>query len=303
MPDRRSFHVRVPATAANLGPGFDCIGIALDIWNEVDFSFSGKTGFTINVEGEGQNSLPVDESNLIFRVMKEVASASSKSLPDNISIHCENHIPVASGLGSSSAAVVAGVLAVRNIFDLDMNEADLINTAYAFEGHADNVAACVRGGLTLALETADGFITEKIPVFPIKVVIAVPDYNLSTRDARKALPSKVSMQNAVFNIGHASLLSYVLHSGKFTLLQTAMQDRIHQDYRLELIPGAREALSAAIDSGAAGTALAGAGPSVLAFANTSLDKIGASMQAAFANKGISSSVLITEKTDHGANID
>ncbi|BBB48356.1 homoserine kinase [Pelolinea submarina] len=293
--------VRVPATTANLGPGFDCLGLALDIWNEVQFTPVEK-GYSVEIEGEGARQLARDRSNLIFQAAEKLFKLEGVAFPTGLSLRCRNAIPISSGLGSSASAIITGLLGARRMLKSSISNANLLSLAADFEGHADNVAACLMGGLVAAVRTENGWLAEKIPMQPLHAVIVLPDIQLSTQQARAALPDTISRTDAVTNIGRAVLLVNALRDGHRDLFRTAMQDCLHQPYRLDLMPGASDALQAAYDAGAYGAALSGAGPSLLAFADERFEEIGKTMQNAFTAKGIDSRIFITYSTNVGAAI-
>lgn len=298
MTEPKSVTLRVPATTANLGPGFDCLGLALDIWNEVIFKLDGE-GINVQIEGEGANHLPRDERNLILRAAARLYERAGVSFPKGIQLHCRNAIPTSSGLGSSASAVIAGLCAARKLLDSPISDIELLALAAEFEGHADNAAACLLGGLVIVIKAKEGWIAEKVPMQPLKAVIVLPEIKLSTRQARAALPKNISRKDAVANIGRTALLVHALREGRKGLLKQAMYDSLHQPYRLKLIPGAKEALKAAYNTGAYGVALSGAGPSLIAFGDENLEAIGQAMQGAFTKKGISSKIYITASTASG----
>ena len=300
MPERKSVLVKVPATTANLGPGFDCLGLALDIWNEVTFSISGSS-LIIDIEGEGSDLLPRDSSNLIYRCMQTLAAQAAHNLPNGLQIRCKNRVPVASGLGSSSSAVIAGLLGAKSLLNLQISDYDLLKTALTFEGHSDNTAACLFGGLTITVFSESELIIKKIAIKPINAVIALPEVTLSTHQSRAALPETVHMKNAVFNIGRTALLINALQESNYDYLKFAMQDSLHQPFRMHLIPGAEAAISAAMGAGALGAALSGAGPGIIAFLANGNPKIGDSMTRAFNQAEISSRIFSTTSTNQSAN--
>ncbi len=291
--------VKVPASAANLGPGFDCLGLALDIWNQVSFRPT-DSGVSITIEGEGVEELPLDYSNLILRAAERLFEKEGKKFPKGIEIECRNHVPVSSGLGSSSAAVIAGLLGAKKILNSTISNQDMLELAVEFEGHADNVAACLLGGLVIATSSTNGWIAEKIPIQPLHLVVVLPNVNLSTRQARAALPQTVNYHDAVSNLANTALLVHALREGRKDLLYSAMQDSLHQPYRLSLIPGAEQAIHAAYDAGAYGAALSGAGPSLFAFGDEKLEKIGEAMQAEFESRNIPSRAFHISSTEQGA---
>ena len=280
MAEHQSVLVRVPATTANLGPGFDCLGLALDIWNEIEFSVSGDS-LSISIEGEGSDSLPKDASNLIYQCMLALSNRASCPLPAGLHIKCRNSIPVSSGLGSSAAAVIAGLLGAKALLNLQIEDQELLKLALPFEGHADNISACLLGGLTISVVTPENLIVKNLSIEPLHVVIALPDIRMSTHQARAALPTSIAMHDAVFNIGSTALTVAALLEGDYENLRIAMQDHLHQPYRFGLIPGAEAAISAALAAGAYGAALSGAGPSVIAFVNQDHQKVTKNIQRAF----------------------
>jgi homoserine kinase len=262
----KSFSVHVPATTANLGPGFDCLGLALDLWNTITFTCV-KNQPLISIEGEGKGVLKEDESNLIIRTAKQLAASYGLSLPKNLHINCQNNIPTSSGLGSSASAVIAGLAGAREMLGLDIKDDALLQTAAQIEGHADNVSACLYGGLTLTGNEKGKFISNKLDMQPLTAIIVVPNFSLSTEAARKILPTQVPLRDSADNIYRAVKLVQILEVGKYDQLKSVMSDNLHQNYRLPHLPGAQEAMQSANDAGAYGSCLSGAGPSVIAFSN------------------------------------
>ena len=301
MAEKTSVTLHVPATTANLGPGFDCLGLALDLWNEVTVSLEGQ-GINIEIQGEGQETLAKDDSNLIFQAFSLAARKFGVDIPKGISIVCRNRIPISSGLGSSSSAIIAGLIAARSLFSLNMSDQQLLEIGLELEGHADNIAACLLGGLVIVIKDGEALITQKIKINHILVTIALPQVQLSTRQARKVLPDQYSRQDAVFNIGRTAALISALISGDYTYLRSSMEDRIHQPYRLGLIPGAQAALDAAYEAGALGAALSGAGPSLIAFHSTADNRILIEMQKSFDQEKIPVRLFSTSTIDAGAYI-
>ncbi len=251
------FRVRVPATSANLGPGFDCFGLALDLCNEVVVD-TETTGVTW--EGEGGSELATDGSDSISAAVATVAIESGVGLPP-FGIHGVNRIPLARGLGSSAAATVAGVAVADRLLDLSLAVSDVVRFAAALEGHPDNVAAAALGGLTLAYE---GGIVRLDPSPDLRPVVFVPDdLRLATSEARAALPETVSRADAVFTIGRAAI-AVVAFTADPAMLPEALKDRVHQPYRLPLVPQVNELFRHLREAGVA-VCVSGAGPSLLAF--------------------------------------
>lgn len=301
MEKAKSVLVRVPATTANLGPGFDCLALSLDLWNEIEFSVVGNS-LSIEIEGEGADLLPRDSNNLIYKCMLSLAEHTSTRLPPGIHIKCINRIPVSSGLGSSAAAVIAGFLGAKALLGISINDHDLLNLALKYEGHADNISACLLGGLVISVLSEDEIVTRKIPIQPLQAVIALPDIKISTRQARSVLPDSITLKDAVFNIARVGLLIDSLKGGNYDSLILAMQDRLHQSFRFGLLPGAEEAINGALEAGVFGAALSGAGPSVIAFIKENDQVVPKKFSRAFNTAGIASRIINTISTNQGAQV-
>jgi len=284
--------IRVPASTANLGPGFDCLGLALDIWNETSFRLTGDS-LSIEIAGEGENLLARNRSNLIFRAFSETLEKNSLTVPAGLRIFCKNEIPVSSGLGSSATAVITGIYAANSLFNLHLSKSEIFNLSVGYEGHGDNLAASLEGGLVLVFLARSEFHIRRIEIRSMPAVICIPEIQLSTHEARSILPKTYSSGDVVFNISHTALLVNAFCQQDHSILGTAMQDRIHQPYRLALIPGAEKAIQAANSSGASGVALSGAGPGLIAFCKGNEALIAKAMQTAFKQEGIRSKIIIT----------
>jgi homoserine kinase len=297
------FLVRTPATVANLGPGFDCLGLALDLWNEMEISTMGDH-LHISIEGEGCDILPRDESNTIYRAMHSFALRQGKTLPAGIQIRCFNKIPLGSGLGSSSAAAVAGILAAAALLDVPDNKEAQLDFATQIEGHSDNVTPCLLGGLTISLIDKDRVVAKQIQIHPFPLVIVTPAFDFPTKTARAALPETIAHKDAVFNLARVVLLAEVLKIGDFDLISLAVEDRLHQPYRIPLVPGAAAAISAARDAGAVAVVLAGAGPGLLAFVrdNVNKNKIAEAMVDAFRQVGLNTRTYSPSISIDGASV-
>lgn len=295
--------VTVPATTANLGPGFDCLGLALGLTNTVTFTAVDATTATtsITITGEGANHLPRDGSNLVLRAAEVVFDGVGER-PSTLHIHQHNNIPVGSGLGSSAAAVLGGMLAANGLLGSPLSQEDVLHLAIDMEGHPDNVAPALYGGLVLSVRSHDNWHIEAIAIPPLQVVYVLPDFDFPTAAARAALPAHVPLADAVFNAGRVGLLVRALTAGDFAALATAMQDRLHQPYRIPLVPGLAQALQAAQAAGAASAAISGAGPSVVAFAATGHEKIVTAVTAVFAEAGLHSRAWILPVAQHGAEV-
>lgn len=293
----------MPATTANIGPGFDCLGLALDLWNEVTFTLGGE-GVAVTVEGYDSPSLPHDERNLVARAFLRLVEEAGAAAPAGLHIHCHNRVPMSSGLGSSSTAIVAGLLGGDVLIGGTSGRERLLELAAEMEGHPDNVAAALLGGLTIAVQTGDGLLTKKILVPEVHVALAVPDLPFSTDAARAALPAAVSMQDAVFNLQRTPLVVEALRTADYDLLSQVMDDRLHQAARLRAIRGGRAAWAAAQEAGSAAVAVSGSGPSLIAFVRRPSDapRIARVMSEAFAAEGVSALPLGLAVTASGATV-
>ncbi len=297
-----SVTVRVPGTTANCGPGFDTIGIACTIYNELTLTLSDQGGFTLSVEGEGSGSIPTNDRNIALLSVRAVLRQVNKHY-GGIDIKMNNNIPLARGLGSSAAAIVAGLVAANAATGGKLSKEELLALATAQEGHPDNVAPAIFGGITISMMDKDKPQSLRfIPPAPLKMVVAVPEFGLSTKAARQVLPRAVSLQDAVFNVSRAALLVGALCQGQLGFLRQALEDRLHQPYRLKLIPGMSDVLDAAIDKGALGAALSGAGPCLIAFTQQNADVIGDAMVAAFARHNVKAGYLDLNIDPEGAKV-
>ncbi len=276
---QKAFTVHVPATTCNIGPGFDCIGLALNLWNEAAFSFETE-GLSISVQGYSSSDIPAPENNLIYKTFAEYCRHNGKSVPRDLQIECNNRIPMGSGLGSSATAILTGLLAADTWLETGLSKAELLKIAAKIEGHPDNSAPAIYGGLVGIAMDEDVICEQSFPVAAWNTVIVVPHIDLPTKVARKALPEKVPLKDAIFNIGHAILVMRALENGDENLLRFAMRDRLHQPYRIPLITGSDALIKAAEDAGAAAAGLSGAGPGIIAFTMSGTDLILAKMKEA-----------------------
>lgn len=276
--------VQVPATIANLGPGFDSLALALQLHNLLAAELADR-GIEIQIEGEGSDRLPIDRHNLIASSAQALADRQGIRL-SGLRLTCHNHIPLASGLGSSAAAVVAGLLAADALLDTHLSTAELLGLAGELEGHLDNSAAALLGGLVVVGPGGEHPVFHRIQPAITRLAVVVPTLDLPTQQMRQVLPQQVSLADAAFNIGRTALTVEALRIGDFALLAEATQDRLHQQVRLQHILGFAEAESAARQAGAAAVVLAGAGPGLAAFGDAELEPIAEAMSAAFNGAGI-----------------
>ena len=297
MTDRLT--VRVPATTANMGPGFDCLAMALDIWNTVNVEL-GQDGFEI--VGEGADTLERGRSNLVARSFRVPFERSGRQTP-RARFACENGIPLARGLGSSSAAVVAGLLAGNELCGRPMSEADLLDLAVDIEGHPDNVSAALFGGCQIVVGEDGSFAASPVPIpRRLKAVVYVPDVPMPTSRARSLLSKRVDRGDAVYNLGRVALLVKSFATGELSSLPTATEDRLHQPARQKMFPPMKVILRAAMDAGALGAFLSGAGSSVVALATGREVTIGYEMAEAASKAGVTGTFRVTQPSERGAHV-
>jgi homoserine kinase len=255
--------IRVPASSANLGPGFDSFALALPLLAE--FELRPAKAWSVAVDGDGQG-IPAGDDNLFVVAARATAKAAGREL---VAQHVTQRsaIPIARGLGSSAAAIVGGAVAANALLGEPFDRRTLLRIASEVEGHADNVAAALYGAFTVALPDDGGPVATRL-VFPRtwRICLLIPGRPLSTEEARAILPSQVSRDDAVFNVAHAAALIAAVMRSDGALLALAMADRLHQPARTKLVPALGEIIAAAREAGAFGAALSGAGPSVLAVA-------------------------------------
>jgi homoserine kinase len=289
--------VKVPATTANMGPGFDCLGMALDIWNHVTVEV-GASG--IEVSGEGADSLPTDDSNLVYQGFRTALIEAGRPVPQ-VRLVCRNEIPLGRGLGSSSAALIGGLVAGNELCGRPLDQATLLDLAANIEGHPDNVAPALLGGCQIGVWHDRRLVTSNVPVPDgLTAVIFIPEVEMATDDAREVLEDRVARQDAVYNIGRVAMLVRAMYTGDFSTLAIATDDRLHQPARQSMFPAMKNIFRAAIGAGALGVFLSGAGSSVLALAKGRELTIGYEMADAASNSGLNGTVRITTPTDQGA---
>lgn len=263
---KQTVWIQVPASTANLGPGFDSLGMALNLYAWIGMGFTDRT--EIHVYGNHLEGILTDKSNLIYKVAQQVFKKAG--LPEQeLYIEMASDIPLTRGLGSSASAIVGALYAANTLIGYKLSRDELFQMASKLEQHPDNVGASLFGGIIAAYW--DGERAEYIRLHPheqLEALVAIPDFQLSTSKARNVLPTEIRMKEAVFNIGHASLLVAALATRNLPMIRHAMKDCLHQPYRAPLIPGMERILREAVDHGALGAALSGAGPTMLALVDT-----------------------------------
>ena len=295
----QSATIKIPATSANMGPGFDCLGIALDICNSVSVQ-TGARGFEIS--GYGADDLPRDSSNMVLASVERVFAELDEPIPD-LRVVCHNDIPTARGLGSSSAALVGGLTAGNALAGGRLSQDDLLRIAADIEGHPDNVAPALHGGMRIAALEDDGsVVSAPVPVPPeLSAVLYIPAVPMPTEEARGLLGAEVPRADAVFNIARAALLVRAMATGDLRHLRTATQDRLHQPARQTIFFPMNNIIRAALGAGALGAFLSGAGSTVLALAVEKEFTIGYEMADAAAKSGLDGEIRITKPTALGAH--
>lgn len=300
----RSFSVRVPASSSNLGAGFDCFSLALQLYLTVRARVVPGASAICRVSSSGEGSTsgllsPADD-NLIFRAMSFAAERESWNLPP-VRLDVHNELPLGRGLGSSAAAIVAGIMLSSLICDQKLAAPTVLRYALEMEGHADNVAAAYLGGWVVSCVKPDGNVLAVKRPWPedLKVIVVWPDALLKTSETRGALPATVERDDAVYNLQRVALFGAAVEGGAYDLLWDAMQDRMHQAYRQSLVPGLAEALATKPRPGLLGLALSGSGPSVIALARDHLSEIGEAIANNFRSHGMPATVRLLEVDREG----
>lgn len=286
--------IRVPASTANLGTGFDTLGLALQLYLTVTaYNTEGRVGLS----GEKPTF-----GDLLHQAMEVVFSQAGLPMP-RLKLEIKSQIPAGKGLGSSAAVIIAGMYLANHLSGYPFSEEQLLNWALAMEGHPDNIVPAVAGGLTTAMVLGRELFYQKVSLHgDLKVIIAVPDFTLPTREARAVLPEEVPWNDCVRHLQQACFVVQSLSNGDYRHLARAMDDEIVQPSRQSLIPGLKEVIETALQRGALGAALSGAGPSVMALADRNLEYIGTGMQEAFRDAGCQSRCLYLNIDHQGVQI-
>lgn len=301
--------VIVPATSANLGPGFDTLGVALEMFNVIEMAETGILDDVIEIDGHGE-ALERPENNLVWQAAQKVFERLGWR-PYGFLIREEIGVPVARGLGSSAAAIIGGLVGANALYERvtgrpGLGREQILEMAVQMEGHPDNVTPALVGGFTTAcMEEGKTLYVRFDPPPGLLAVVAMPEVPLSakkTKAARGVLPEEIKMADAVFNLSRATLLVAALMTGKLDLLSAATKDRWHQPYREHLVPGLRAVIQAALDAGARGVALSGAGPSVIALTDRNPEAVEFAMEAAFQWSGSDCRVRTVGLNREGARV-
>ena len=295
----RSYSFRVPASTSNLGAGFDALSLALERYLRIVLEIDGRATEIIP-RGVDADSIPQTHDNLILRVANSVAAQRKQPLPQ-FRMTIDNEIPLARGMGSSAAAIIAGITCYELAAEDRLSEAEIFRYAHEFESHPDNLAAALRGGLVAATESGEGnVLIAKLRVAGgATAIVVIPAFELSTEKARSVLPQTYSRKDAVYNIQRSALTIAALTTGDWPLLREAMRDRIHQPYRAPLIPGFDEIL-ALTAPGLLGVALSGAGPTVFALAKPAdAENVGRVIVNVFQKHGVKATPMIVNIDTEG----
>lgn len=275
--------VRVPATTANLGPGFDCLGMAVSIYNHIEIERIDGDALEIETTGPAATQdIACDETNLVYRAVAHVLQLAGQSAR-GIRLRITLDAPLARGLGSSASAIAGGMFAANELAGCPLNLDDLAREATKMEGHPDNVVPCLVGGLTSSLLIEEQVLVHRLkPASNVRCVFFVPNYELDTATARRAIPANISVKDAVFNASRVPFVLARLVSGDLTNLSNIMADRLHQPYRIPLVRGYELLESVALAAGAAAVCISGAGPTILAVCDASTaDAVAKAGAAAF----------------------
>jgi len=297
---KRVFEIKVPATTANLGPGFDSLGLAMRIYNRVTVTIGGEEG--MEIEGFGADELPRDESNLMVNSAMALAEREGQALP---AMHwkAQHDIPLARGMGSSSAAIVAGLMAADAALGLRTSRGVLTHLAADIEGHPDNVAPALVGGLTICMPGSEPMEVVRVrPLEALRLALLVPDYQLSTESMRRVLPREVAFVDAVFNLSRSAAMVAALEHGLWSTLKEACRDRLHQPQRMELMGCMKAIFAAAYEAGAHGVAVSGSGPTAVAFCTDRADEAAQAMLEAAKGAGVDAETRVTQPDLDGATV-
>jgi len=261
--EKMKFNIKIPATTANIGPGFDSIGMALKLYNNIIFE-EIDSGLEIQTIKKQNIEIPTDESNLIYQTMLKFFDEAGKKL-NGIKIIQNDNIPLTRGLGSSAACIVGGILAADKIAKTNLSKKEIAEIAAKYEGHPDNSTPAIFGGMVISTMDEKGklnFVKIDVPK-ELTFNVMIPDFTLSTEKARQVIPEYISLKDAVFNLSRTALLVSSIMSGKFENIETAVDDKIHQPYRMSIIPDMEKIFKKAKEFGAFATFLSGAGPTLI----------------------------------------
>lgn len=303
--------VKVPATTANLGPGFDCFGLALPLYNyvTVEEQVMPGTGISINImeeiNKENINSIPTDENNIVYKAIELLYNFIGQT-PEDIKITIKTEIPIAKGLGSSASVIVGGLIAANELLGRPADLEALLSIATEIEGHPDNIVPAFLGGFLISSLEKDGSVIYKKIEWPKdwELTICIPDYELSTNISRSVLPEEVPIKDAVFNLRRSAMFVHALHTKDKELMKKALQDKIHQPYRMKLVPGLFNIIdNLKNEEEVLGVVLSGAGPSILVISSGDVkDKIHEIIKNTWENLNVKTSIKTVKVEEKGAEI-
>lgn len=306
--------VKVPATTANLGSGFDCLGMALPIYNiiTIEETVLPGTGIEINMMSENNSDdefaiehIPTDENNIVFKAVEMLYNSIGQN-PSELKITIKSQIPIAKGLGSSASVIVGGLLAANELLGRPADEPALLSIATEVEGHPDNVTPAIVGGLVLTSQEDDGSIVYRKLTWPEEwnLTLCIPDYELATEIARSVLPSEVPLEDATFNSRRLAMLIEALHTKDAELMKLALQDKLHQPYRTKLVPGLQEIIdNLKHEENVIGCVLSGAGPSILIISQkNNIERIKSIVSETWANLNVKTDIRTLKIEQNGAQI-
>ncbi|MCA9732147.1 homoserine kinase [candidate division KSB1 bacterium] len=298
----KQFKIKVPCSTSNLGPGFDTLGLALQLFLDVDVSTAtDKT--EISLTGEGKDYLPRDESNYIYKIYRESCEIIGV-IPQPLLLNISSEIPLSRGLGSSGSAVVAGLVIANELNNGSLSRDQLAEIATRIEGHPENVSASCYGGLTVGcLANEKLFSCQILPPGELKAVAIIPEIEILTKEARTLLPNEVPFKVAVNNVQRASLFTAAMATGRFDLLREASKDMLHQPFRKKLIPGFDAILAGAYKAGAHAAFLSGSGSTIVALSSDGHEKIGNAMMQVVQELDYTAKILILDIAQHGYKVD
>ncbi len=295
-------HVQIPATTANVGSGFDALGIALTLYNDIYFSVQpDKSEITVEIEGLGKDEITtVFEENMVGQAMLAVAEKAGCNLPGGV-LTLVNRIPPARGLGSSSAALAGGIVLGDALTGAGLSREEMLGLAARMEGHPDNVAPALYGGMCASIMMDDRTITNSLPLDDdLFFVVVSPEVEVSTHEARQVLPQVIDYKSAVFNVSRVSFLITSLLMKRYEGLAMGLEDKLHVPYRIKLIPGGEAVLVAAREAGAVGATISGSGSTLIAFVTDDGKAVMTAMVQAFEAQGIASSAYVLKCCHTGA---
>lgn len=306
--------VKVPATTANFGSGFDCLGMALPIYNviTIEETVLPGTGIEINIISETEDDdefaiehIPKDENNIIYKAVEMLYNSIGQT-PSELKINIRSQIPIAKGLGSSASIIVGGLFAANELLNKPADEAALLSIATEVEGHPDNVTPAIIGGMVLTSFEEDGSIVYRNLPWPEEwsLTVCIPDYELATDISRSVLPEMVSMKDATFNSRRTAMLVEALYTKDAELMKLALQDRLHQSYRMKLVPGLEDIIqNLKHEENVIGCVLSGAGPSILVVSQkNNIDRIKSIVSETWANYNVKTDIRTLKPELNGAQI-